>query len=171
MTIPTWQTAQHLLADFDGAATEIFLIGLPISQLPAVIAVLSALPALEVLAHAGETLATGSPFDRQWQARLESIPSHACQHALRSACGSAQHLQIYLWLDPGEGWLELELVFWNDMTFPAGLCIDEYEQRLQALCAIVEQCRSGVPGTSCILTAEHNGPTSELEKHVHAVRW
>jgi hypothetical protein len=166
MDTPTWDSATHLLAEYDGAATEIFVVGLSLSQLPAVMAVLSELPVLEVTSFGDKTLEHPQPFDAVWRSRLESTPSQNCQHSLRSANGTAQHLQIYLWVDAKAATLEVELVFWNDLTFPQTLGTVEREQRLKALVSLAEACRTGVPGARCILTAEHNGPTEQLlERH------
>ena len=166
MATPTWDSAKHLLAEYDGAATEIFVVGLSLSQLPVVMTALSELPMLEITSFGDETLEPPEPFDATWHSRLESTPSHSCQHSLRSANGTARHLQIYLWADVKAAALEVELVFWNDLTFPQNLVAGEHEQRLKALVSLAEACRTGVLGARCILTPEHNGPTEELlERH------
>ena len=171
MTIPTWETSKYLLADYDGSATELFLVGCPISELHVVVSVLSNLPALEVISFNNEALENSEPFDAGWRLRFQSMPSQNCLHSLRSANGSARHIQVYLWLDTSASLLELEIVFWNDMTFPHGLAIEEYERRLQSLCEIVERCRVGAPNAICMLAPEHNGPTAELEGKAHVFRW
>ena len=171
MDTPTWDSAKHLLAEYDGAATEIFVVGLSLSQLPTVMAALSELPALEVTSFGDETLEHPEPFDAVWCSRFESMPSRNCQPSLRSAYGTARHLQIYLWVDAKGATLEVELVFWNDLTFPRSLVIVEREQRLKALVSLAEACRTGVPGARCILTPEHNGPTEELLERHDVVVW
>lgn len=157
-----WDRAKLLLAEYDGAATEIFVVGLPLSQLPVVMATLSELPMLEIMNFGDESFEPPEPFDTIWHSRLESAPSHNCQHSLRSANWTARHLQIYLWVDVETATLEVELVFWNDLTFPQNINAVEYEQRLKALVSLAEACRTGVPGARCILSPEYNGPTGEL---------
>ncbi|QNM98823.1 hypothetical protein [Chitinimonas koreensis] len=169
--LPTWENSKHLLAADDGSATEIILTGLPITQLQVVISALSSLPELEVISFDSETFENSETFDADWRIRLETVPDHNCQHSLRSACGTAQHLQVYLWIDVSAKLVELDLVFWNDLTFPPGLAVEEYEQRLLSLCSLVEDCRAGVKNSKCILTPEYNGPISELEKHDYIVQW
>lgn len=171
MTVPTWDRTKHLLGEFDGTATEIFLVGLPISQLCVVMKTLSCLPALEVISFENEALENSEPFDAGWRSRFESIPSFNCQRSLRSSNGTARHLQVYLWADTNTNLLELELVFWNDMTFTRGLEIEEYEKRLRSLCSIVEECRVGIPSSRCVLSPEHNGPTEDLSKVNYVVWW
>jgi hypothetical protein len=166
MSMPTWESAKHLLAEYDGAATEIFVIGLPLSQLPAVMAVFGGLPALEVVSFSDEWLECSESFDASWRSRFQSPQSHNCQHSLRSAYGTAQHLQIYLWVDAEAAMLEVEFVFWNDLTFPKSLEIEERDRRLDALISLAEACRTGITGARCVLAPEHNGPTEELlENH------
>jgi hypothetical protein len=117
-TAPTWDSAKHLLSEYDGAATEIFVVGLSLSQLPAVMAALNELPTLEVTSFEDEALERPEPFDAVWRSRMESTPASNCQHSLRSSHGTARHLQIYLSADVEAATLEVELVFWNDLTFP-----------------------------------------------------
>ncbi len=159
---PTWNNTNHLLGEYDGTATEIFVVGLPISQLSEIVAVFSELPLLEITSFENETLELPRPFDGVWRSRLESIPSCNCQHSLRSANGTARHLQIYLWADVEGETLEVELVFWNDLTFPRNLDASEREQRLGGLVRLAEACRTGVTGAHCILAPEHNGSPEEL---------
>ena len=172
-TTPTWDSAKHLLDEYDGAATEIFVVGLSLRRLPAVVAALSKLPELEVTSFEDATLESPEPFDSVWRSRFESAPSRNCQHSLRSANGTARHLQIYLWADVEAATLEVELVFWNDLTFPTNLELVEREQRLRALVSLAEACRTGVPRARCILAPEHNGPTEELLEgnDEHVVVW
>lgn len=88
---PTWEKAKDLLAEFDGVATEIFVVGIPISQLRTVMEVLGALPALEVLSYKNDSMQSAEPFDASWRARFETRPGINCQHSLRSANGTAHH--------------------------------------------------------------------------------
>jgi hypothetical protein len=90
------------------------------------------------------------------------MPSRSCQHALRSANGTARHLQVYLWLDSKAAMLEVEFAFWNELTFPRDVGIEERERRFDALLSLAEKCRAGIPGARCALAAEHNGPTEDL---------
>lgn len=168
---PTWEKAKDLLAEFDGVATEIFVVGIPISQLRTVMEVLGALPALEVLSYKNDSMESAEPFDASWRARFETRPGINCQHSLRSANGTAHHLQVYLWLHEEQGLLEVELVFWNDITFPPGLEVQEYENRLQSLVNIAEGCRVGASGAQCLLAPEHNGPVEELAHNENVICW
>lgn len=171
MNRPTWDSAKHLLAEFDGAATEIFVTGLPFSRLQEVVAVLAELPALEVTAFDDEALEDSEPFDSKWRSRFASTPSSVCFRNLRSAAGTARHLQVHLWGDVTTGLLEVELVFWNDLTFPQGLVASEREQRLDTLLSLAEACRRDVPDARCLLTSEHNGPIEELLEDRSVVVW
>ena len=170
--MPTWRKAKHLLAEYDGAATELFVVGLPLSQLPVVVAALAELPALEVTSFADEALDPSEPFDVDWRSRFEAIQSRSCQHSLRSANGTPRHLQVYLWLRPEASQIEVELVFWNDMTFPQSLATEECDLRLEAFVSLAEACRVGIPSAQCVLASEHNGPIEELlERDEFVVVW
>ena len=167
---PTWKNAKHLLEKYDGSATEIFIVGLSLSQVPAVMDVLSELPTIKITTFVNETFEFPEAINSEWLFRLKAIPIKSCQHALLSASGTAQHLQIYLWIDVETATLEVELVFWNDLTFPNHLDTHEYEQRLQTLVLLAEACRQGTPEAQCILAPEHNGPIEELLERQNAYR-
>lgn len=171
MTMLTWQNTKHLLAEYDGTATEIFVIGLPVSSLSTVIAALAGLPALEVLSFDGKEFYQPEPFDTDWCLRFKTTPSYSCLRSLGSATGTPQHLQIYLRFDLKAITLEVEIVFWNDITFPKNLSPEEREQRLEDLSSLAEACRNGVPDARCILAAEHNGPVKELLELESTVIW
>ena len=127
------------------------------------------LPELDVLSFGYEGLDPFEPFDEAWRKRIEATQAVSCQHALRSAVGTAEHLQVYLWFDGPE--LQIELVFWNDKTFPPGLSPGEYERRIHRLVSLAEACRAGVTGARCILSAEWNGTTEELLNRPGVVVW
>lgn len=99
--------------------------------------------------------------------------SEQCQHALRSANGSSRHLQVYLWLTTAgtDQGLELEFVFWNDMTFPKENSEARNEEALSRLLTLAQACRSHSPGAKCILAGEHNGDPRELLENEWAVVW
>lgn len=170
MSAPTWETAKHLLGEYDGAATEIFVVGLTLSQMPVVMAVLADLPDLVVLTYEGIDLEPPEPFNATWRSRFEFMPRRSCLHGLRSATDTERHLQVYLSVDTEAAKLEVEFVFWNPATFPQSLEPEERERRLESLVSLADACRAGVSGGQCILAGEHNGPTDELlVKHRESV--
>lgn len=103
-----------------------------------------------------------------------TIPNHT-QLQLPAIAGIGywypQHLQVYLRFDLKAIALEVEIVFWNDITFPQNLRPDEREQRLEALLSLAEACRNGFSDARCILAAEHNGPVKELLELESTVIW
>lgn len=170
MDKPNWTRAKHLLAEIDGAATEILVVGLTLDRWSAVVTAVGELPSLEVTGFDDSTLEHPEPFDAAWRSRFASVPLRSGHHSLRSA---AEELQIHLWVDAATATFEVELVFWNDVTFPPGLAIAVYARRFDTLVSLAERCRVGARGAKCILTPEHNGPTAELlaEDRAHVVVW
>lgn len=169
MGAPNWELVQHLLGEWGGSATEIVVTDLPRSQIQHVVSVLAELPELNVLSFGYEGLDPSEPFDEAWRKRIAATQAVSCQHALRSANGTAEHLQIYLWFDGPQ--LEVELVFWNDMTFPPSLSPGEYERRTHRLVSLAEACRAGVTGARCVLSTEWNGTPEELLNRPGVVVW
>lgn len=168
---PTWRTAQHLLATFDGAASELFVIDLPESQLSHVLGVIASLPDVVVDACEGDTVEPARAPDEQLLRRLQAPTASDSQHALCSARGTKEHLQIYIWTSSGGGAFDLEFVFWNDRTFPPNLDAVELDGRLQRLVELADSCRVGAPESRCILTTEHNGDPHELRANAHVIVW
>lgn len=162
MTRPDWDRAKLLLEEFDGGATEIFVVGVPLTRLDGVVARLAELPAVEVTDYDEGGIGSRPPFDAAWRARFVALPRENVQRALISASGTARHLQIYLWLDPYDGTLDVELVFWNDMTFPTDVATAERARRFDALVSLAENLRAGAPDARCVLSSEHNGSAHEL---------
>ena len=167
MGAPTWQSARHLLGEWEGCATELVVMDLPRSRLKRVVAALAELPDLKILTFGNEDVQ--EPFDEGWCGRVEATQAASCQHSLLSAEGTTEHLQIYHWID-GSG-LEVELVFWNDMTFPPNLSPRERERRLSRLVSVAEACREGVAAARCVLSDEWNGTTQELLNRPGVLVW
>jgi len=126
---------------------------------------------LEVLSFDGKEFYQSEPFDTDWSLRFQTTPSYSGLRSLGSAIGTPQHLQIYLRFDLKAIALEVEIVFWNDITFPQNLSPEEREQRLEALLSLAEACRNGFSDARCILAAEHNGPVKELLELESTVIW
>ena len=161
MTRPEWKQVESQLTLWDGAATEIFVIDIPADQLPFIIEVLSAQPTLEVLEVDGVSLDPPAEFDTHWHDQvLES--AYETPVALRSGKETDRHLQIYLWISESKKAVDVEFVFWNDMTFPAGISSEVLSTRFDRLVNLAEACRSGAPEARCILSDEHNGDPREL---------
>ena len=165
-----WEKARFLVTEYDGAATEIFVLDLPALQLPKVIDTLAKLPALEVLGYC-EAYEKSQAFDYEWYKRLKEFPELNCQYSLRAASGEREFLQIYIENSAGPQMFDVELVFWNDLTFPPHLSEAERKAELLRLVDLAEQCRAGQPESPCILSGEHNGDPKELLDSEYAVVW
>ena len=165
-----WEKARFLVTEYDGAATEIFILDLPASQLPKVIDTLAKLPALEVLGYC-EAYEESQAFDHEWHERLKVFPETNCQYSLRAASGKREHLQIYIENSAGPLMFDVELVFWNDLTFPPHLSEAERKAELLRLVDLAEQCRAGQPESPCILSDEYNGDLEKLLDSEYAVVW
>jgi hypothetical protein len=170
MCRPSWETVRHLLADWDGGASELFVIDLPKSHFRRVVAVIAGLPDLEITAHPREILEKPEAFDSRWAERLQaSSPQPGC-YAFRSASGSREHLQVYLETAVDLS-CDVEFVFWNDLTFPTHLSEEELSTRLERLISLAEGTRIGAPDSRCILSTEHNGDPRELLSLDGVVVW
>jgi hypothetical protein len=169
-SIPTWLTAQHLLSTFDGEASELFVIDLPRSQLSHVLGVIASLPDLVIDAgHAGDSEVSKAVV--QELQRIEAGALTDGVHAFVSAHGTSEHLQVYVLSSEAGDPFDLEIVFWNDLTFPRTLDSVELERRFKRIVGLAENCRAGVTEARCILATEHNGDPRELLAKPCVVVW
>lgn len=168
-TRPTWRDVRHLLAEYDGSASEIFILDLPNRHLTTVIQTIAELPSPQISMFRSIGLEQPEPLDAQWLQRLGVPPEKLSQDAFVSAYGTERHLQIDLWHK--SEYMEINLVFWNDLTFPPQLTTDELGRRLDRLVDFAEACRAGCPGSICILYGERYGDPRELLDCRKAVKW
>ncbi len=168
---PSWEEARFLLEEYDGTVSELFVIDLPISHLDRIVTTLATLPDLEILSSGDAKIEEPVRFDDKWEKRLRLHPDQAIEHSLRSASGTARHLQIYVFIDPANDCIELEFVFWNDLTFPKSVSEPELRARLENLLKLARECRKDVPGSRCVLSGEHNGDPRDLLDSEWALVW
>ena len=162
LDVPTWQAARHLLGDYQGEASELFVIDIPGERLDRVLSAIAALPDVVVEVCAGENLEPPAALDDQLLARLAAPTPNESQHAFCSGRGTSEHLQVYVWTPAGTGHVDLELVFWNDLSFARDLTEPELSRRLDRLVGLAEACRGENSSSRCILSTEHNGDPREL---------
>jgi len=168
---PNWDRACKLLGTHDGEASELFIIDLPSSHLARVVDRIARLPGLKVSADGEGALVDPEVFSEVWRDRICAIPVVESYYSLISAYGTSEHLQIYLFIGPPSEPLEVEFVFWNDLTFPPSIPDRERARRLDQSVDLAEDCRRGAPGARCILSSEHNADPRELLSCSHALVW
>lgn len=167
---PAWENALEILGAHRGEASELFVIDIAAERLDAVTSALAGLSEVGVEMIADEALNPPRALDEAMLARMRDR-SERNLHVLCSARGTAEHVQIRLSMNDDPSLLDLELVFWNDLTFPPGLEVVEYSRRLERLVGLAERCRGGSPKSRCILATEHNGDPRELLAHPNAIVW
>lgn len=168
---PSWEEARFLLEEYNDSASELFVMDLPISHLDRVVTALAALPDLEVISSDEAELEEPVRFDSQWEQRLRAHRDPESLHLLRSASGTAHHLQIYVFVDSANDYLEVEFVFWNDLTFPNNVSESELRARFGNLLKLARECRKGVPSSRCVLSGEYNGDPHDLLDSEWALVW
>jgi hypothetical protein len=170
-TAPTWSAAKHLLETYDGGASELCVTDVPWSRIETVLSIVASLPDVVVEACSGEALDGSRELNEATFALLAVPTTGESQHALVSARGTAEHLQIYIWTAAGCAPFDIEFVFWNDLTFPSGLSADELSARFDRLVGLADACRGEAARSRCILSSEHNGDPRELIGSPHVVVW
>jgi len=166
--------ARHLLEvdeEDERTAAELFVVDIPQDDLDRVLALIAGLPEVVANVCAGETLEPPAKLNEQLLARMRLPTPEASQHAFFSAAETSEHLQIYMWTPAGRGNIDLELVFWNDLSFPRGLDEGELARRLDRLVALADACRGENSSTRCILSGEHNTDPRDLLDKPYVLVW
>lgn len=171
MDKPTWQDARKLLGAYDGEASELFVLDIPAERYDSVLSAVAVLPSVVVEVIAGATIEPPAALDEELLQRMRRPVSGQLLHMLCSARDTADHLQVLISKPDGDGRLDVEFVFWNDLTFPDGLLDAEYSRRLDRLVSLADECRGGSAQSRCILSTEHNGEPRKLLSNPHVIIW
>jgi hypothetical protein len=167
-----WERAKHILLPYDGTATEIFITDLSIGSLTTSIeAIESAVSFAEILSCAGESLETPELLTSESKNQLLVTPATSTQHSIRCTLFSERDICFYIWVEPVKGTHEIEIVFWNDLSFPEDHSISEHIKAFSVLVALAERIRGSSVASKCILSGEHNGPTEELLANERSIIW
>ena len=167
-----WTKARAILLPYDGAATELIVTDLPLEAFRYAIEQIStSVREPELIVISSESLAVPLPLTRESISRLQEGEGEAVQHSIRGSFSGDHDLCFYIWIDGKKQIFEVEMVFWNDITFPEANSEHQHIDTLARLVDLAERIRSRANSSKCILSPEHNGPTEELFSNEHVVIW
>lgn len=166
-----WKVARRIIFSWNEQATEIFILDLPLQDLPRILDTLIAVtrePA--VMRSDGKSLNEAWPLTKPVRHTLIACSEHNTVHSLRAWVSNRSTCYFYLWINAETQRMEIEMVFWNDFSFPAGLPMAEHKRMLGRLLRIAQQLRGDNHQSKCILSREYNSEPRELLKgHMHQV--
>jgi len=160
-----WRHAKPLLLPYEGMASQLYVLDIPIAELGTVIDIFansvsdSAVIALDNYADSPR------PRTPDLRALLLSHAGKSTWHQLRGLRAGRENLSMFLWLDSDSQAFDAELVFWSDQLFPKpdddSACLETFREYL----ALAESIRSYSPSSECVLSASESGdPRADRDK-------
>lgn len=152
-----WPEAKRLLLPYIGAASQIYVLDLPLEKLGGALSLLSHETAnLQVVTLDSETVdpiyLTG-----EVQENLLACSTNATNHVLRGEWAPGEVISAWLWIDAVQATFDIEFVFWANLLFP------KPDDEVACICAfshcisLVEKFRNINPGSECVLSESETG--------------
>ena len=158
-----WPIAKRIVLSWNDQASEIFILDLPLQDMARILDVISAATTDPVvLRFDGINLEKERPLTQQMRNRLIERSRMSTVHSLRASIAKRANCYFYFWIDAERGCLETEMVFWNDLSFPAGVPLTEHKSMLGRLLRIAHGIRGENHQCKCILSPEYNSEPREL---------
>ncbi len=167
-----WPEAKRIILSWTDQATEIFILDLPFRDMARVLDVILTMTRdTAILRLDGRNLDVEVPLDEISLGDLLRRSHKTTVHSVRGRVPGDANCYFYLWLDAEQRALEVEMVFWNDLTFPAGRSVDEHKQVLGHYLRIAHRIRGNNHQSKCILSAEYNSEPRELLSSEEVIIW
>ncbi|WP_210396547.1 hypothetical protein [Motiliproteus sediminis] len=168
-----WAEARPIVLSWSDEASEIFVIDLPLTQVAPVLDTLSSrLIAPSLLRLDGINLARARALDPHVMQQIIRTSARSTVHCLRGDVGEVgASCYFYLWTDAERQRLEVEMVFWNDVCFPAGRPLARHKWLLGQLLRVAEAVRGDNHQSKCILSREYNAEPRELLSSARVAIW
>jgi hypothetical protein len=167
-----WPVAKKIVLSWGGQATEIFVLDLPMTDFQRVLNVLmERLTEVKLLRFDGRNLDRAIPLTPAVKDNLLQYGHKSTVHSLSGLAVDRVLCYFYLWTDAETRTFEVEIVFWNDASFPAGRTVVEHKRTLGGLLRMAQQVRGDHHESKCILTPEHNGDPKALLGSDEVVVW
>ena len=160
-----WPVARRIVLSWDDRASEIFIIDLPMQDMDRILEAIAAITsAAVVLRYDGIHLNSEQPLTALMRQKLVERSRVSTVHSLRAKVAQRTNCYFYFWIDAERGRLEIEMVFWNDLSFPAGLSLSKHKAMLGSLLRVAHHIRGENHQSRCILSTEYNSEPRELLK-------
>ncbi|WP_207061324.1 hypothetical protein [Motiliproteus sp. SC1-56] len=167
-----WPVARRIVLSWNDQASEIFIIDLPIDAAPRVLDVIQEMTERPVVLRMnGANLDQELPLNLSARRQLIETSNRSTVHSLRAGLDEQACCYFYFWVDAVARRIEVELVFWNDLCFPAGRPVAEHKRVLGRLLRIAHRIRGDNPQCKCILSSEYNSEPRELLNSREVAIW
>jgi hypothetical protein len=167
-----WEKAKDLVLYWDGSATELFILNVPLEKLSVVlnrIKEFSQNPTVLTVDY--WTLENELTLDNETTNRILQTSSQYSQHVIRGNFSEQETCVYYLWIDTDEKLIDVEMVFWNDTSFPSERTEQEHKATLAKYIEVANYIKVLGENSTCVLSGEWNGNHKELLEKEWAVIW
>jgi hypothetical protein len=157
-----WQQVRPILLPFSGAASQVYVLDLPIHTLGPVLDRFTAFVTEPTVDTLDGYTGTPAPFTADQRATLLACRSENPHHILGGLYSDTAKVMLWIWIDSQAATFDAEVVLWADQIFPDPTddpaCIREFARFV----ALVESFRELSPTASCIITDRETGDPREF---------
>jgi hypothetical protein len=167
-----WEKAKDIILEWDGSATELFTLNVPLDKLPIIISKIREVSQNPMAINIDNwTLENEVKLDDKTVNKIIAASTKNSQHAIQGNFSEKETCVYYVWVDADKKLLEVEMAFWNDTSFPKGKSEEEHKRTLAKYVSVANDIKLLGEECVCILSNEWNGNTNELLQKEWAVIW
>jgi len=160
-----WSKAKQILLPYEGSASQLYILDVPISECGAVIDLFARFVDQPELVGLNNYWDEPRPLTAELRSQLLSHTDKSTTHQLRGAHAGRENVSLFLWLDYDSRTLDAELVFWSDQLFPQpdddSACIQSFQPYID----LAERIRERSPASECVVSASETGdPRDDRDK-------
>ena len=152
-----WPKAKELLLPYEGMASQLYVLDLPLSVLAEALNRLgdsAASPQVITLdGYTGEPV----PWTHDIRVKLLASADRPTNHVLEGRWMSGAPLRIWIWVNAEAKTFDLEFVFWANLLFTAPANDEACVAAFAELATFAEGFRALNPGSECVLSASETG--------------
>ena len=166
-----WTKAKDLLLPYDGMASQIYVFGLPLSELGNAIDDFCSAVSNPVVIALDREWDEGVAVTSEMREVLIASSVNATHHVLKGDWPPCEFLNFWLWTDPSRETFDVELVFWADLLFPTPddqhACIASFSECV----ALAETLRRNHRTAECVLSSSELGDPREDRDKPWTLYW
>ena len=160
-----WRHAKPILLPYEGMASQLYVLDLPIGQLGAIVDIFQESVSDPVVVTLDDYTDEARPLTPEMRSALLTPTKGNTSHQLQGLRAGRENLSMFLRLDSKSQMFDAELVFWADQLFPDpnndSECLTTLEQYLEIAASI----RSVSPGSECVISGSETGdPRDDRDK-------
>lgn len=166
-----WPKARELLIPYEGMASQIYVLDLPIKDLGSTLDKLSdSVDHPRVITLDGQA-GNLNPLTSELREELIRRSKNSTYHVLQGNWAPGTELSLWLWIDATSTAFDAELVFWSDLLFPDPeddmACIEAFSKLVE----LAEAFRDINPGSECVLSASETGDPRDHRNKPWTLFW